>query len=300
MKRAFNKPATTHSEQVALLQQRGMIIDDVDEARFYLQHLNYYRLAAYWLPFEADHATHQFKPNTHFKDVLNFYIFDRELRLLVLDVVERIEVSIRSQWVYQLGHSHGPHAHLDQNLFDAKHWQKNLNRLTSEVDQSKETFIRHLKDTYSEQLPPVWAVCEVMSLGTLSKWYSSLQPKLTRRAIASPYGVDDEVLASWLQHLLIVRNICAHHSRLWNRQFTVIPKQPKRKPKQLVEELVLNSRKLYNTLVILVYFMDVISPYHHLRLRLKNLLTEHVVPTSKMGFPKEWNQRAIWQENKVK
>ena len=106
-----------------------MIIDNAADAEFYLQHINYYRLAAYWLPFEADHTTHQFKPDTRFDDVLNLYTFDRELRLLILDAIERIEVSIRSQWAYHLGQKHGSHAHLDQSLFDPRYWQKNLVQL---------------------------------------------------------------------------------------------------------------------------------------------------------------------------
>ena len=97
MSRDFTKPAKSFVEQVQLLQSRGMIVDDVQESIFYLQHLNYYRLSAYWLPFELDHKTHQFKPDTKFEDVLRLYIFDRELRLLVLDGIERIEVSVRSQ-----------------------------------------------------------------------------------------------------------------------------------------------------------------------------------------------------------
>jgi abortive infection bacteriophage resistance protein len=97
MKRPFPKVATTYEEQVALLQQRGMVVDDPALARFYLQHINYYRLGAYWLPFEADHAAHRFEPDARFADVLNLYIFDRELRLLILDAIERLEVSIRSQ-----------------------------------------------------------------------------------------------------------------------------------------------------------------------------------------------------------
>lgn len=84
-------------QQVALLQQRGMHISNIAQAQFFLQHLNYYRLRAYWIPFEADCVTHKFKPGTCFDDVLILYNFDRELRLLILDSIERIEVSVRSQ-----------------------------------------------------------------------------------------------------------------------------------------------------------------------------------------------------------
>ncbi|NCC27725.1 MAG: Abi family protein, partial [Gammaproteobacteria bacterium] len=201
MKRPFGKPATTYAEQVALLQQRGMVIDDPGEAEFYLQHLNYYRLGAYWLPFEADHATHRFRTGTRIADVLNLYIFDRELRLLVLDAIERVEVSVRSQWAYQLAHRHGPHAHLDPALaYRRRLWEQNLTRLADEVNRSDEAFIRHLVETYTEALPPVWAVCEVMSLGQLSRWYNSLKPMATRRAIANVYALDEKVLQSWLHH----------------------------------------------------------------------------------------------------
>ncbi len=196
MPRNFAKPAKTFEEQVQLLQLRGMIVDDVKEAIFYLQHLNYYRLCAYWLDFELDHATHQFKPDTNFKDVLKLYIFDRELRLLVLDGIERIEVSVRSQWAYYLAHLHSPHAHLDPTLFDSKYWRTNLNDLTKEVNRSKEIFIQHLTSNYNETLPPVWAVCEVMSLGLLSRWYDSLKPVQTRRVISRVYGINEDVLES--------------------------------------------------------------------------------------------------------
>lgn len=297
MKRPFNKPATTHAEQVALLLQRGMIIDDVAAAEFYLQHLNYYRLGAYWLPFETDHATHQFKADTCFNDVLNLYIFDRELRLLVLDAIERIEVSARSQWAYQMAHHHGSHSHLDPSLaYRRNFWQSNFDKLSVEVNRSEETFVRHLVESYSESLPPIWAVCEVMSLGLLSRWYNALKPMPTRRAIASAYGVDEKVLQSWLHHLSLVRNLCAHHSRLWNRDFSIIPEIPKSKPVRLAGEFIADSRKIYNTCLILVHYMDIIAPHHHWRGRLKTLITHHNISVCLMGFPEDWQQRTPWQE----
>lgn len=298
MKRPFGKPATTHAQQVALLQQRGMVVDDPAEAEFYLQHLNYYRLGAYWLPFETDHATHTFRPGTRFADVLNLYVFDRELRLLVLNAIERVEVSVRSQWAYQLAHRHGPHAHLDASLArEPINWAKNLVGLNGEVDRSKEQFIQHLRASYSEDLPPIWAVCEVMSLGLLSRWYYNLKPMPTRRAISAAYGVDERVLESWLRHLSLVRNTCAHHSRLWNREFTITPELPRTKPAGLAAQCQAGSRKLYNALVILLHCMDVIAPQHHWRARLKDLITRHAVPVAAMDFPAGWEQLAIWQEN---
>lgn len=297
MKRPYSKPPTTHSQQVALLQSRGMEIPDVAEAEFYLQHLNYYRLVAYWLPFEASHASHQFRAGTSFRDVLNLYTFDRELRLLVMDAIERVEISVRSQWAYQMGHRHGPHSPLDPNLaLDAIHWRKNLDDLTLELNRSDEVFIQHMTDTYSEPIPPTWAACEVMSLGLLSRWYRNLDPMPTRRTIADVYDLDERVLQSWLHHLSLVRNFCAHHARLWNREFAITPNRPRSRPATLPTEFMTSSRKLYNTLLILLHFMDTISPRHHWRRRLKNLISEHSIPVAAMGFPVDWLGRAIWQE----
>ena len=256
-----------------------MIVDDREAAEFYLQHINYYRLGAYWLPFEADHATRTFRPGTHFAQVLDLYAFDRELRLLVLDAIERVEVSVRSQWAYQLAHQHGPHAHLDASLAFKRHlWQTNLDKLDREVTRSDEAFIKHLQNTYAESLPPVWAVCEVMSLGLLSRWFNNLKPMPTRRAIATIYGVDEKVLESWRRHLSLARNICAHHRRLWNREFTITALLPRNKPAGLTTQFQTGSRKLYNTLVILLHCMDMIAPRHHWRTRLKALITRHEIP----------------------
>ncbi|MBK5913876.1 Abi family protein [Rhodocyclus purpureus] len=296
MKRAFTKPATTYAEQVALLRQRGMRIDDPDRAAFYLQHINYYRLGAYWLPFEVDHGSHRFHPDTSFETVLDLYVFDRELRLLTLDAIERIEVSLRSQWAYQMAHRHGPHAHLDAALAHKQgHWEANREKLRVELGRSDEAFVQHLTNTYSEALPPVWAVCEVMSLGLLSRWYGNLKPMPTRRAIADVYGLDQRVLESWMHHLTFIRNTCAHHSRLWNREFTITAELPRSKPRELVSEFVGGSRKLYNTLVILLHLMDIVAPQHHWRARLLELIGRHSVPLAAMDFPDGWQARPIWK-----
>lgn len=224
-------------------------------------------------------------------------MFDRELRLLVLDAIERVEVSVRSQWAYQMAHRHGPHAHLDPALaYRRRLWDQNLARLTDEVIRSDEAFIRHLLGTYAEALPPVWAVCEVMSLGQLSRWYNSLKPMPTRRAIANVYALDEQVLQSWLHHLTHVRNTCAHHSRLWNREFTITPLLPRTKPAGLARQFNDGSRRLYNMLVMLLHCLDLIAPNHHWRARLTALLSRHGIDVAEMDFPAGWEQMPIWQE----
>lgn len=153
--RPFDKPATTYSEQLKILKARGMIFADEKKALFYLEHLNYYRLCAYWLPCETNHQNHSLKPQTTFDSVLDLYRFDRELRLLVLDAIERIEVSVRAHWAYAMAHESGPHAHLQEKLaVNQDHWKKNIEDLRKEVERADEVFIRHLRTNYSNELPP--------------------------------------------------------------------------------------------------------------------------------------------------
>jgi abortive infection bacteriophage resistance protein len=293
----YKKPATSYTEQIELLKTRGMRFADEQIAEFYLQHIGYYRLGAYWLPFESNHNTHQFLSNTTFENVLRLYNFDRELRLLVLDAIERIEVSARAQWAHQLGNEYGSHAHLDNSIVKHKeHWQSNVSALHKEIERSEEVFIQHFSQKYSDELPPIWACCEVMSLGLLSRWYSNLYPQHIRNKIAAVFEVDHRVLQSWLHHLSVVRNLCAHHSRLWNRQFDrVSPQAPKNKPAYLKDSFV-DDHGLYNTLIIMLHLMNIISPKHRWGGRLRGLLEQHDdLLVSHIKFPTDWKNRNIWK-----
>ncbi|WP_049751470.1 Abi family protein [Halorhodospira halophila] len=292
----FGKPATTVDEQIQILRQRGMQIDDVDRARHYLQHINYYRLTAYWLPFEEDYSTHQFRSGARFEDALNLYIFDREFRLLLLDAIERIEISVRTQWAYYLALTYGAHSYLEPTHAVRADWHtQNLAALREEVGRSKELFIRHYSAKYSTPaMPPVWSVCEVMSLGLLSRWITQLRPA-DRKRIAAVYGLDQRTFQGFIRHLTYVRNLCAHHSRVWNRSLTVTMELPKKKPVRLLRHLHYQAkREIYNTLVMQAYFLDQISPRHHWRERLLALIDVHDVDPARMGFPDGWRLDLFW------
>jgi abortive infection bacteriophage resistance protein len=295
----FSKPAKTHEEQLTLLRARGLTVRDPDRALHYLRHLNYYRLTAYWLPFRDQESPRCFRQGTDFEDVLSLYVFDREFRLLPLDAIERVEVSFRTAWAYYMAHRYGPHSHLDAGL--AKHvaWHvKNLASLEKEISRSDELFIEHYRQAYHHpEMPPIWAVCEVMSLGVLSRWVNQL-PSGDLGRIAANYGLDQSVMRSFLQHLTYVRNVCAHHSRVWNRRLTITMKVPNRKPAAAaaVANTAAAPRNIYNTLVMLAYLLDIISPEHQWRKRLGKLLMDHDIDTRQMGFPDDWKKQPFWAE----
>jgi abortive infection bacteriophage resistance protein len=302
-KASYNKPPTTFSEQVNKLVSRGLAIPDQSKAEFYLSQLNYYRFAAYCLPFEQDHASHRFQANTAFDDVLNLYIFDRELRLLVLDAIERIEVSLRTQLAYHLSHNHNTaHPQLNPELFyNAIIYGASINKLEGDISRSREDFIKHLKNKYEELQPPIWAAVELMTMGQLSKWFSNIKSRADRQAICRVYGLDEKIMTSFCEHLSLVRNHAAHHARLWNRDFTKTPMLPKRGEPALLDSLSVlpdsdrKLRKLYNSFVLLAYLMNKICGEHHWKQRLIQLINHHQIDIGRMGFPADWQARPIWQ-----
>jgi abortive infection bacteriophage resistance protein len=223
----FAKSPLSFQEQIDLLISRGLQVENKETATAYLSHINYYRLGTYWWSFIENHDTHQFKPNTTFDEILNLYVFDRELRLLLLDSIERIEVSVRTQCAYHLAKKYGSHAHLDKAAFTPKFPHENfIQTLLDEISRTSDKNIKIQLNKYEEQTPAIWITCEAMSFGWLSRCYDGIARRALRMDIADTYNLKEVVLSSFLHHITTVRNICAHHSRLWNRDFTFIMKLP--------------------------------------------------------------------------
>jgi len=304
MNRTYAKPSLTLDQQIAHLRGHGMVIADEDRARYWLTHVSYYRLSAYWLYFEQPKGTPgpRFRPGTDFDTMTALYDFDRGLRRLVMRGSEHVEVALRRSWAYQLAMLGHGHSYLDAGLYGSrKHFHDNLAKLARDVGLSNETYIDHYRKTYREPaLPPVWMVAEMMSFGQLSRWYSSLADKSLRHRIAQPLGLTEKILVPFVRHLVDVRNICAHHGRLWNRGFLICPILPS-KPRDLQASLdhTLPSQppaRLYNSLTIINWIMRTVAPQSAWRDEIKAHLASH--PTgdlAAMGCPADWQQRPLWR-----
>jgi abortive infection bacteriophage resistance protein len=277
-----------------------MEVGDRARAKHQLQHVNYYRVRAYWVPNEipAGLDDHAFAPGTKLATIFDLYAFDQKLRLLVLDAIERIEVSLRTRWVNVLSLRYGSHAYLRSEVFsNPRKYDACLQRLHSEVLKSQETFVRHYRSRYSEpKLPPIWSIAEVLTFGQLSLWIQYLRHGLDRAEIAAAYGIDEQVLVSVIRHLSYVRNVCAHHSRLWNREMTVAMKLPLN-PRWLHQEFNRSAgNRLYNTLVVLAYLLDTISPASEWRRSALELMDKFPsVDVVAMGFPADWRKSRYWK-----
>ena len=245
----YSRPWKSFDDQLSLLEARGLQLMDREWALRWLQRAGYYRLSAYWYPFrvfqheqDAESGairtvrTDDFVPDTAFSDAVGLYIFDRKLRVLLADALERIEVSLRVQTAYRLGEG-DTFAHLhEQNFhptFRDRHdprsgltvfaaWQQKYQGL---VQRSKEDFVKHYRDKHGPDMP-IWVAIEVWDFGAVSQLLAMMKVP-DQQAIAAHYGVDDwKAFASWVRALSYLRNLVAHHSRVWNRNMVSEPKMP--------------------------------------------------------------------------
>lgn len=295
VKGKFSKPALTVEQQVDLLVARGLKISNREAASHYLRFIGYYRLSAYCISFQyggKDAGKHHFRTNTSFEQILELYIFDRKLRLLVMDAVERIEVAVKAAISNAASINHGSHWFLRQEFFTTKFNHASfLEKIKKDISANKsEIFIQHYNNNYCDpELPPSWMVFEMLSLGTVSLIYKYLKPEL-KKEIAAHFSVHYSILESWLHTISYLRNLCAHHSRLWNRVFTIKPKILKE-----CKVYVPQDDRLFAQVFVVVRLLRKISQDSHWEDRLEQLLKEYsAIDASMMGFPKSWMSLPIW------
>jgi abortive infection bacteriophage resistance protein len=311
----FDKPPLLYKEQVALLKSRGLIVDNEDKAVAKLANVSYFRLSAYMFPFKKKvdgKIIDEFRYGTTWNDVYHMYVFDRKLRLLVFDAIEKIEVAVRSQMVYLLSHKYGSHWQDKAEIFATKMVtlkdgsQKEV-RVFDEIQKhikeqlsssQTELFIEHYRDTYHEPVnPPSWMCVEVMYFNQLSKICSYLKERSDVTGIASHFGLPPKVFTSWLHSINYVRNICAHHARLWNRDLKIVPANLEfsKSGKWLSNPKQEQRGKMYYFLCMLNYILQSVNPKSSFTKRLKELITEYKPRISAMGFPENWENEEIWK-----
>src|SRR5690554_2071088 len=291
----YNKPPVSVADQIAKLKNRGLHIADDALATRYLYNISYYRLRAYTYPYQ-DNATanHPFVGNISFADIIELYTFDRKLRLLIFDAVEKIEVALRTQIIYHWSMAYGSHWHLDQNLYkDHSKFIRHLASLQKEINRSNETFIDHYKNKYTNpSAPPCWMSLEVTSIGLLSLIFQNLKSCPEKKAVTHHFGLlGNNVLENWMHNFCNIRNICTHHGRLWNRRIAI----PITIPNKTKSDFILNKRvypyKLYASLSAMVYVNGIIAPESEFKKNLMDLLkTCPNGQLKEMGFPENWKQ----------
>ena len=304
----YTKPALSYEDQARLLESRGLIVTNHAVFVSRLRAVGYYRLCGYWHPYrDIASSTSAFLPNTPFDDVWERYRFDRQLRLMVMDAIERVEVAVRTALVHELAMRAGPFAHLDGNNFrsaankpDRKGKVKHANfvaDLREKSENSSERFVEHFKDTY-DGFPdlPIWAVCETMTFGGVFTLFNMSEAR-TQKDIARQFALSAPVMVSWLHTLNYVRNICAHHARLWNRDLAVQPELPEaRNDPRWYGARAIGKKRVFVVLTLLNYLLKEAAPHTKWRERLVALFGKYQnVPLKMMGIPADWRTHDLWK-----
>lgn len=296
----YAKPPLTIADQINLLFQRGMVGDPQLMER-QLTAVNYYRLSGYWYTFRKPDDS--FKPGTSFDQVWTTYVFDRRLRLLMMDAIERIEIAVRSLMAYHHAHEHGAFAYAEESSSLPKMSPDDhgdfLARIAEETERSKETFVEHFQAKYGEshRYLPVWMVTEVMSFGSILTFFRNSSSKV-KTAVASEFGMPHKVFESWLLSLNTIRNIVAHHARLWNRVLGLKPIIPRIADyPDWHTPVKVENKRVFAILTICRHCLREIAPQSKWMERLETLLAGFpTIPTSYMGIPENWRECPIWKE----
>lgn len=307
-KKVYNKKPLVFPEQLSLLESRGLTINDKSKALSYLQEISYYRLSAYFLPYQQEKDT--FNTGVTFKQIIDTYSFDRELRLLVFDCIERIEIAIRTQMIYSMAlHYQDSHWQDNKSIFIQPYYNKigNLvdpySDLQSIISKAKtvrtpEVFIKHYINNYfSPSNPPSWMCLELLTIGELSHIFKGLKSNADKSRIADFFDVHWTVFTSWLHTLTYVRNICAHHSRLWNKDFAIVPEILKKPNGIWIGENYENNKRVFYFICILKYLLLRANPGNNLRNKLEFLFEKYPnVPIQFIGIPSDENGEMLnWQ-----
>lgn len=303
------------TEQLELLKSRGLAVENEKAAIDYLERIGYYRLAGYWYPFRKPKENPQglsyredsFLDNSRFEDGVLLYVFDKKLRLLALDALERIELAVRVDVAYLLG-EYDTFAHKNNNLFhpnftrpnprnvdgksDYEKWLESFNRLQTKAQ--KTVFVEHNLNEYGDL--PIWVAIEIMDFGCLSHMIAGLK-YADKQKIANMYGiVSGEHLEKCLRSLNFLRNVSAHHSRLWNinivdrANLTPLGK----------EWSALTNNKPFAYFCLMQFFMNVICPNSNWGERFKALIQEFPLPNNgaislnDFGVINNWEQNKLW------
>lgn len=278
------------SDQLDYLVRMGMAIPDREQATHHLLHVGYHRLSSYWRTFRVqstDGGDCRFQEGAKFSDVSAHYAFDGYLRSTVADALGHIEVSARALWAGHLAGEGGDKAHLNPALFAGQYYQTKLDELRQNYQRTAEPDGPDWSDA------TIWEITEAMSFGQLSRWYNDISARRIRNAIARHYRINHIVLSSILFNMAHLRNICAHHGRLWNRNlYTGL-----RIPRSLALYCNTGAREgLYNRLVIIAYLTSITTPQNYWKSELVDMMDAYpAIDKERMGFPDNWRELDFWQ-----
>lgn len=325
----YSKQHLTYEEQLDLLESRGLTVPDRTRGVDLLTSVGYYRLSAYVYPFRemlpedqrcvdspVQFRAAHVRPGVTLKHVEDLYRFDEQLRSRILAGLAVFEIGLRTQIAHVLG-ARDKFGHLHASALDAgacvathttstggqvtdfDDWVERYRKL--QRDARNEDYMRHHLVKYGEPLP-IWVAVEFLDFGAATRLYGLLD-RSDQNTIAANLGIKGgRLLGGWLKSLNYLRNMGAHHNRLWNRTLTL--KIGKFSTQQVERSLHHAAAlepldKVYRALAASAYVIKRIEPEARWHVHLRDLVRKfpqvpHLSATGDMGFPEGWEQLDLW------
>ena len=304
-----NQKPRTVEDQLSILKNRGMEFRDEKLAKTYLTRVSYFRLKYFWMDM-IDEVSEDFKEGTFFENIIERYEFDKSLRQILFNAIETVEVGLRARIISILSLATGTGLwYLDGSLFERKDYHHDfVLDLKCEFGRSTDPFARdfirdHVNgndESLEGDNPDAWMIIETATFGTLSKMYKNLKAQSPlQSAIANEFGLySSKDLSSWLEAISVLRNVVAHHSRLWYRIFAKKPVNIKgHRDKWLSLDMTENQRKrAFGVISCLIYLCFAVNPSNTIKEDIIQLFSHHPnVPVYMLGFTDDWKNQPLWR-----
>lgn len=282
-------------KQVEKLLEHGCEITDFEQALLILSKINYYKLSAYFLPFRLTPDTYM--PGTTLFKVYKIYEFERKLSSFLYGVIQEIEVFIKTQIAYYHSNKYGALGYTDDSKVKPSHIAKHsvlIQQFNNEVRRNSDLpFVKHHIDNYNGNFP-FWVAVELFSLGNTSQFFAQMltsDQKTVANIISGITGTHwtYKQLDSCLHCLTILRNKCAHFSRIYYSQFSATPKLPITDDKKAY----IKGRK-YVYLFPYIFVLKDLYPspenWCSILTGLKSMIEEYneFIDIQHIGFPDNW------------
>jgi len=276
------KPPKTIEEQISLLEERGIIIDDFSTVENILINNNYYRLMGYAYHFKIDKKN--YKKGIKFSNIFGIYNFDKSLRQIIFPLLEVLEISFRTRLAYFMCHKYDSEFYLKENIFNNSRWYSDfISTLYRCIKQSEsELFVKHHLRKYEGRFP-FWVLIEILSFSTISKFFKNINTVDKKEFSRLYYKYGAKIIENWIQHFSVIRNICAHHGRLYNKN--IFPEL-----KLLIEDNLNRTMKIFDSLFILKKIIADKFIWSDFVEKLDYLITDYkdIIDLKLIGFPKDY------------
>ena len=294
----YKQKALDINEQVAFLISKGLLVSDEPQAKQWLSHISFYRLKHYTYTFRDINNGHNFNAATTFEQIIDLYFFDRELRMVIFDAIETIEVAFKTLLSNNMSCKYGSHWYEDRSYFyDSFDHKIYIDKITDEFTQQEEQSVIAYSQTYdTPKLPPSWMVFEFTTFGTISKMFESIKDNEIKSSICTHFSLPHNILSNWLHSLTHIRNRCAHHSRLIYRSIKTIQFPSREKYKFLKEADILDTNHIYCLLCSMQFLIKKINPDSSFKTSLLKLIDKNKgIDYSKIGITPNWKDETLWK-----